>query len=254
MAKIERNRDGIALHPREDNTAVGILAAVNSEVTLNLDGESTLAIDLRPSGATGAPSFVLEGTIDGTNYEAIPVYSRITQLWAINTLPSISVGTTFVADVTAYRGVRLRTFVAPSAGNYSVNLRASLADFVSLALPMSATPFPSLTAAAGAVVSFTTGAPGAGLFVYLTHLSIQRFATAALTAAAAPILIPVAGVAGSVNILAPAEAALQGTLWEKELPLSQPLRASATNTAITVTCPATPSVIWRVNAVGYVAS
>jgi hypothetical protein len=57
----------------------------------------------------------------------------------------------------------------------------------------------------------------------------------------------------SAEVIRVAGAALQGTLdrWREDF--SYPIAPAAQNTALTVVCPATPNVIWRVTANHYVA-
>lgn len=106
---------------------------------------------------------------------------------------------------------------------------------------------------AGAATTLTLASPGAGLRHYLTYLSINRFATALLTAAAAPVTVTTTNLPGTLAFSFLAEAAAQGTLdrWREDFAF--PVAASAQNTATTIVCPATPNVIWRVTAGFYVA-
>jgi hypothetical protein len=95
--------------------------------------------------------------------------------------------------------------------------------------------------------------PGAGLRHYLTYLSINRFATALLTAAAAPVVVTTTNLPGALAFSFAADAAAQGTMdrWREDF--SFPLAASAQATATTIVCPVTTGVIWRVTAGYYVA-
>lgn len=109
------------------------------------------------------------------------------------------------------------------------------------------------TGAAAAAVTLTLAAPGAGLRHYLTYLSVNRFATALLTAAATPVLVTTTNIPGSLVLSFPAEAAAQGTLFPWREDFAFPVATSAQNTATTIVCPATTAVIWRVTAGYYVA-
>ena len=107
--------------------------------------------------------------------------------------------------------------------------------------------------AAAAAVTLTLPAPGAGLRQYLTYLSINRFASALLTAAAAPVTVTTTNLPGTLAFSLPADAAAQGTLYPWREDFAYPLASSAQNTAMTIVCPATTGVIWRVTAGYYVA-
>lgn len=253
MAARIAKSDGVALHPREDMAGAGVLQAANSELVLDLNGDHTLAIDLRANGITGTPIVVLEGTVDGANYEQVPFYSKLTQLWTMNWSPT-TVGGIMYADVAAYRRVRLRTATAPTAGTYTAVIRSTVADLVTVAMTQPATCLGTATAAAGAALTLTLAAPGVGLFHYITRLAITRFAAAALTAAAAPIVVTTTNIGGALAFSVPAEAAAQGVVWEKEIDFTQPIKSSVANTATTIVCPLTAGVLWRVTAYGYVGA
>jgi hypothetical protein len=107
--------------------------------------------------------------------------------------------------------------------------------------------------AAAAAVTLTLAAPGVGLRHYLTYLSMNRFAAAALTAAAVPVTVTTTNLPGTLAFSFAADAALQGTLdrWREDF--SYPVMTVAQNTATTIVCPATTGVIWRVTAGFFVA-
>ena len=109
------------------------------------------------------------------------------------------------------------------------------------------------TGAASAAVTLTLAAPGVGLRHYLTYLRITRFASALLTAAAAPVLVTTTNIPGTLAFTIPAEAALQGSVFVYQENFAFPLMSSAQNTATTIVCPITTGVIWRVTAGYYVA-
>ena len=107
--------------------------------------------------------------------------------------------------------------------------------------------------AAAAAVTLSLAAGGAGFFHYITRLVMQRFATAALTAAATPIVVTTTNLPGSKAFSFPADAAAQGVVAQEVLEPTVPIRSSAANTATTIVCPATTAVIWRVTADYYLA-
>jgi hypothetical protein len=106
----------------------------------------------------------------------------------------------------------------------------------------------SATGAAGAGVTLTIPAGGAGVFNYLCYLQIIKFAAALLTAAATPVLVTTTGMTNTPTFSFNADAAAQGTSQEQKYEGQNPIIGSAAATAITIVCPATTGVIWRVNA------
>lgn len=109
------------------------------------------------------------------------------------------------------------------------------------------------TAAAGQGVTLTLPAI-AGQFHYLTYLSIVRYATAAVTGTATPILVTSSNLPGS-PVWTFARAQAVGTTDTQTLPLAgNPLRSLVLSTASTIACPGTASVIWRVTAIYYGAT
>jgi hypothetical protein len=98
------------------------------------------------------------------------------------------------------------------------------------------------------VLNFSITAPGAGLFQYIDWIRIEHFASALLTAAAAPVIVTTTNIPGTPSFNFRADAAAQGTLTEKVIQYDMPVRATTANTAVTVVCPATPNVLWRASA------
>ena len=112
----------------------------------------------------------------------------------------------------------------------------------------------TVTAAISTAATLTLTAPGAGLFIYLTHLEITMFAGAALTAAATPVLVTTTNLTGSPVFSMNAAAMAQGTVEERIYPFGWPgIKATAAATAVTIVAPLTTSVIWRITAFYYVA-
>lgn len=106
------------------------------------------------------------------------------------------------------------------------------------------------TAASGSAVTLTLAAPGAGLFHHICYLSIVLYAAAAITGGATPILVTSTNLVGS-NVWTFPTAQAIGTSYEYRVEPTTPIRSSVANTATTIVCPATTSVIWRVNVFYY---
>lgn len=102
------------------------------------------------------------------------------------------------------------------------------------------------TAAAGTGVTLTLPAPGVGLKQFIDSITITRFASALLTAAAAPVTVTTTNLTGLPSFDFGADATAQGVVERIMLQPSLPFSAAAANTAVTIVCPATTAVIWRV--------
>lgn len=250
MAKISKDLGaGGTLHPRENLYTTGNLGSLNAEIIIDSDGCSTFTLDLR---GTFSLTIEVAGTVDGTNWTLIPVrpinVASVLYVAAVaGTTAGIWIGecagfNRIRARVTAYTSGSATTFLAASNANLTPTLQNTLTTSIG-----------TTVGTAGAATTLTIAAPGAGLRQYLTYLSINRFATALLTAGTAPVTVTTTNLPGSLAFSFGAEAAAQGTLdrWREDFAF--PIAASAQNTAVTVVCPATTNVIWRVTAGFYVA-
>lgn len=173
-----------------DNRPVSaLLGVLNSEVLMDLNGAKTATFDVR-SGA-GALTFLVEASIDGTNYFAVPIFAINQLLVAVQVtevfVPSVVVATTinaqYTVDVSGYRRVRLRVS-AYTSGNITVAARASIADLVGYARQIPTTSFVTATAAANTLATATLPAAGVGMFHYITSIMLMRSATAVLAGTA----------------------------------------------------------------------
>jgi hypothetical protein len=116
--------------------------------------------------------------------------------------------------------------------------------------PQASTLCVTNTAAAAAACTLTLPAI-AGQFHHISHLTITRYATAAVTGTATPILVTSTNLPGSpVWTFARAQAIGTTDIQTLVLP-GAALKSSVANTATTIVCPATTSVLWRVTAVYY---
>ena len=248
MALIARSLGSGNLHPRENLFIAGTLGALNATVSQACDGASTVSIDLR---GTFNLTVQVQGTVDGSNWLLIPVRPQTGGPFVAGitgTAAGLWMGSCFGftqvrAIVTAYTSGAATTVLAASNGLFD-----DFARYGSVTSGIGTT-----VGAAGAAVTLTLASPGAGLRHYLTYLAINRFATALLTAAAAPVTVTTTNLPGSLAFSFAADAAAQGTIdrWREDFAF--PIQASAQNTATTIVCPATTSLIWRVTAGFYVA-
>jgi len=107
--------------------------------------------------------------------------------------------------------------------------------------------------ASGAAVTATLPAAGVGLKHYITKIEMIAFAAAVRVAAATPVLVTTTNVVGTPTFTFQANAAALGTSEIQDKNFVLPLATTTANTATTIVCPATTSVIWRVNVFYYVA-
>jgi hypothetical protein len=206
-----------------------------------------VAVDIR---GTFVGTLIVQFTTNGSDYKQVPVFVPDTEIWQVN----ITNQNTFIGHLPS-GAKRVRVLAtAWTSGTAIVALRGAEGDNVVYAKPIPATLAVTNTAAAGAAVTLSLGAPGAFLFHYITRIIIQRFATAAMTAAAAPVLVTTTNLPGSRVFTFPADAALQGSIYSEIVEPTHPIKSIAANTASTIVCPATPNVIWRATADYYVAA
>ena len=227
-------------------TISGNLGALDAESIMDLNGHSTAVFDIR---GTFVATVSFEGTVDGTNYVAIPVFNQATE---VVSLTAAAAGI-FIASVSGFRRVRARVS-AYTSGTVVASLRGSIADCLIKAPPIPATTWVTNTAASGSICTLSLAAAGAGLFHYITELQIIKFAAAALTAAAAPVIATTTNLTGSPAFSFQADGAAQGTSEKQQFEPNQPFKSAAANTATTIVGPATTSIIWRINAAYYVGA
>lgn len=249
MAKLSTDLRSDTLHPREAIFSTAVLGSLNAQTIIVSDGCATVTLDLR---GTFSMTIEVAGTIDGTNWIPIPV--RPVNVAAVAYVAAV-VGTAagaWVGQCAGYRQVRARV-TAYTSGSATTTIAANNAQYDNLMFGPVTTGIGTTVGASGAATTLTLASPGAGLRHYLTYLSINRFATALLTAAAAPVTVTTTNLPGTLAFSFPAEAAAQGTLdrWREDFAF--PIATNAQATATTIVCPATPGVIWRVTAGFYVA-
>lgn len=249
MAKLSRILTADNMHPREALWVTGNLGALNAEIILDCDGASTVSLDLR---GTFSMTIEVAGTIDGVNWTLIPVRPlNLASLSYVAAVTGTAAGS-WVGKCAPFRKIRARVtaYTSGTAIAFLVADNGVLdASLVGTVTPLVLTN----TGAASAAVTLTLPAPGVGLRQYVTYLSINRFASALLTAAAAPVLVTTTNVPGTLVFSLPADAAAQGTMYPWREDFAYPIAANAQNTALTVVAPVATGVIWRLTAGYYVA-
>ena len=249
MAKLSRDRNTATLHPREALLAAGYRASNGAEIRLVCDGSSTVSLDLR---GTFNMTVELAGTVDGTNWTPIPVRPVNAAAVAYVAAVTGSAAGTWVGKCAPYQRVRARV-TAYTSGTAVATVLASTGALDDSLAALITTGIGTTIGTAGAAATLTLASPGAGLRHYLTYLAINRFATALLTAGAAPVNVTTTNLPGSLAFSFGAEAAPQGSIdrWREDF--AYPIAAVAQATATTIVCPAATGVIWRITAGFYVA-
>ena len=176
MAKLSRDLSTGTLHPRENIVGSGTLGALNAEIVINADGASTVSLDLR---GTFSLTVEVAGSVDGVNWTLLPVRPVIGGSYAAS-IAGTAAGV-WVATCAGFAKVRARATAYTSGAATAVLLAATgMLDDRLLGEVSSQTV--TNTGVAGAAVTLTLAAAGAGLRHYITGLHLERHASAALTA------------------------------------------------------------------------
>jgi hypothetical protein len=236
-------------HPRETLRVTGPISALNSAVTVDCDGCASVALDLR---GTFNGTIQVQGTVDGTNWQPIPVRPLNTAAVLYVAAVTGTAAGTWVGSCAGFAQVRAFA-TAWTSGTATTVVAASNAPLDQSLVGMVAPGIGTITAAAGVAATLTLAAPGVGLRHYITHISIDRVAAALLTAAAAPVVVTTTNLPGALAFSFPADAAAQGTVYPLVRDYAFPIAAAAQNIATTIVAPLTANVIWRITAGFYVA-
>ena len=248
MPKLSRDLTAGNLHPRENIVMTGALASLNAFFDIASDGCSSVSVDLRD---TFNLSVQVSGTIDGTNWQVIPM--RPVNLPATQYVALIVGSTqgTWVGSCAPFSKVRVQC-TAFTSGSAITVLSCDNGVLDDTLQGSAGIVLGTITGAAGAATTLTLASPGAGLRHYLTGIEITRSASAALTASATPTVITTTNIPNALAFTMGINAAPQGDdkIVKGEYP--RPIATTAQATATTVVCPALTGAIWRITATGFV--
>lgn len=249
MAKLSTDFRVGVLHPRESLYVSGTLGSLNAEVVTVCEGSASVTLDLR---GTFNMTVEVSGTLDGANWMPIPM--RQLNVAGVSYVAAITgtVAGVWIGSCSGFRQLRARV-TAYTSGSATTVLMSNISPVDQSLSGMVTTGIGTNTGAAGAAVTLTLASPGTGLRHYITYISINRIASALLTAAATPVLVTTTNLPGTLVFSLPADAAAQGTSFIIREDFALPLAAAAQATATTIVCPVTTGVIWRVTAGFYVA-
>lgn len=256
---ILKNLSGVFVPVRERREASGSLAALNAEVVLDVNGDNCAQIYIDGGGATFTATYVVEGTVDGTNYGALLAFPN-TPFCVGGTIPlagqpllleavsAASLKRAVEVNCGGLKKIRVR-LSAYTAGTANVVINASEAESINpyVANQKAATLVVTATGAVSTAVTATLPAV-AGLRHYIDRIDVTRSATAALTASATPVLVTTTNLPGTPALTFGSDAGGIGV--DKTVSLdfgASGLAASAVGTATTIVCPIYTGVIWRVN-------
>jgi hypothetical protein len=250
--------DGIGGQTFTDARSAGaILGAAQAELVMDLQGKSIAMFDVRTAAAN--LTIVFEATIDGTNYFGLSAFANLQNLAGTliqeRYVPSVVIGTTatgfYTLEIGGFRRVRCRVS-AYNSGNVTVTARSSVSDHIIYTRPLPATLHVSATAAANANAVATLPTAGAGMFHYITSISIVRHATAAL-AGTGGLVHTSTNLPGNPAWSVGNAMAAGGTQVDVEYEPCQPLKSAAADTPTTITAVAGgAAVLARVNVSYYV--
>jgi hypothetical protein len=252
-----KNADEQIVPVRESRRSSGTIAALNHEVVQPVDGDQFTLVTVVSSLFVGTLEFTVAPDDGNTLYD--PAIALPLALGAVGgTIPVTGSGVLTQAFVVA--DVK-RQFLVPCARRTAVRVRCSAFTSGNCIVHLTSDVNPAAfdvdggsqtltvtqTAAVNTIVTCSLPAVP-GLRHCISSIRIERFATALLTAGAAPVIVTTTNLPGTPAYNVPADAAAQGSLYEKVITFDPPLNATALGTATTIVFPATPNVIARVTA------
>jgi hypothetical protein len=242
----------------EARRSTGNLAAVNAELVHDVSGDASAVIFINGTGTLNA-TYNIQGSPDGTNFYDLLSYPYApASVGGILPQPGQPLVTEAVNVATVQRmlccavgglqKIRIR-LTAYTSGSAAVTINSDDCPSISPYIrdQKSATLMVTATAAAGTTITATLPAV-VGLRHYVDSIRVNRSATAALTAAATPVLVTTTNLPGSPVLTFGSDAGGIGVDREVVYDFGGAgLAAAAVNTATTVVCPAYTGVIWRIN-------
>lgn len=245
--------DGTTLHstglerPRTDVRTTGVLALLNAELLLPLNGESSASFDLR---GTFVGTFVVEATKDGSNFISVPFYNPLTETFATI---ATGAGAFEIPNIASFIKIRVRCS-AYTSGSATVSLNASLGMLMFYSKPVPTLLSVTATGAVSVAATATLAAGGAGLFHYITRILINKYVGATLTAAATPAIVTTTNINNTPSF----NFKTLGSLGDSETLdiffTGNPLKSSVSNTATTFVAPVLTGAIWKITVFYYLGA
>ena len=235
------------------------LAALNAELIVDVQGKAVVMFDLRTAAAS--LTMVFEGTIDGTNYFALPGFANqqllaaaiVQEQFVASVICATTMSGFYSVGCSGFRRIRVRVS-AYTSGNVIATARGSSADQIIQARMIPSNLHVTATAAANTAATASLPAPGVGLYHYITSISIMRNATAAL-AGTGTLIHTTTNLPGSPAWSVGNAMNAGGTQNDVDFRPTTPLKSLLANTATTVVCAASGlAVLGRVNVTYYVGA
>lgn len=254
---LNRNAAGAIVPIRERREANGVLATVNAELALDVNGDESALVYIQSTAFVGTLAFTGTSNADATQFFPVAAYPYsigcvggtiplggqpllLDALVAANTarVYAIPVGQLkkLLVRVTAYTsGACDCTIISEAQASLNTAINAKPSTLLATA-----------TGAASAAVTATLPAV-VGLRHIIDFIVVTRSATVALTAAATPLVVTTTNLPGSPAITVGADAAAIGVDKEVRLDFgSSGLAATVLGTATTVVAPVATGSIWRI--------
>ena len=253
-----KNADGNFMPHMEGRSSFGTLAAINSEVVHNVNGDASAVIYFTSTGTLNC-TYNIQASIDGFNFFDVPAFP-IAQACFAGTIPNsaqplvseainaANVARALCVATGGYRKIRIR-LTAYTAGTMTVTINSDEAPSPNPYLRDQKAGVLSVTGTAAVSTAVTVTLPAVtSLRHYIDRISVVRSATAALTASATPVLVTTTNIPGLPVFTFGSDAGGVGIDREQVMDFGGAgMGAIALGTATTVVCPAYTGVIWRVN-------
>lgn len=256
-----KNDDGVVVPIRERREGFGTLATLNAETVIDVNGDESALVYVQSTAFIGTLEFTGCSDATGALYFPVPAYPFSVgctggtippagQPLLIDALVAANTTRVYSVPVGQLRKLRIRVSAYTSgAADVSVTTEAQAPLNTAIAAKPGTLLVTNTGVASAAVTATLPAVPG--LRHIIDFIYVNRSATAALTAAATPVLVTTTNLPGAPVLTFGADAGGIGVDKEQRIDFgSTGLAASALGTATTVVCPVYTGVIWRV-IVGY---
>lgn len=255
---ILKTSGGIEIPIRQRREINGTLAALSAEVALDLNGDQNATVTLICNSFVGTIDFF--GASDSTSASYYPIACFPSALGSVggttnapgqpqltDTITAASTIRVYNIPVGQIRRMRVRV-VAFTSGTATCNIITDVGPSINTAIMGTPNTLISSTTAAMAAALTATLPAVPGFRHVIDFIRITRSATAALVAAATPVIITTTNIPGSLALTLGQDAGGIGV--DRELVLdfgSTGMACLLPNTPTTIVCPAYVGVIWRIN-------
>ena len=255
---IAKNLSNLFMPHFESRRSTATINSLNAEIVHNVDGDESASIFINGTGTANA-TYEVNGSADGTNFYPIltfphspaslggtlphpaqPIYTEAVNAATVTRLLCVGVG--------QIQKIRVR-LTAYTTGSFAITINSDAQTSLSPYVRDQKAASLMVTATAATGIAATASLPAVtGLRHYIDRISVVRSLTAAQTAGAAPTVVTTTNLPGTPALTFGVDAGAQGA--DKEFVFDfggAGIGAIAPATATTIVCPATTSVIWRVN-------